>query len=314
MVEKIAEPADIEYLVEEEMPTKEEVIGEGNEDEEYIVESIDEEFLNEVVLEVNGQETHENKENSDKIPDFFTCDHCPFSCRNNKMTDLVNHVRKKHTNAQIIECSQCNSILPTESAFWWHSKIGCQDANKVKCPECHMFVTKSSLNRHINNVHRNIKHACEKCGKTYTLKENLKVHMKKHHFGTNGTFNCRYCDKSYNNWTSRYYHEIGEHSKDFKLKCQFCQKNFLHKTQLEDHIATSHTGVKNGNCDLCGESFSTPEAVKEHREKVHAVMEFQCKYCEKKFLRRDNLRRHERSHQYEQTEDEKQEIVKTSDE
>lgn len=38
---------------------------------------------------------------------------------------------------------------------------------------------RTSLNRHINNKHKNIRYMCENCGKTFTTIHQLTLHQKK---------------------------------------------------------------------------------------------------------------------------------------
>ena len=68
-------------------------------------------------------------------------------------------------------------------------------------------------------------------------------------------------------------------------------------------LASSLAGIKGGAahhcelemyvCDLCNQSFSTQQSLKRHRESVPRQSDgFSCRVCDRRFYRRDNLRKH----------------------
>ncbi len=69
---------------------------------------------------------------------------------------------------------------------------------KLKCDECvKLFSLNKHMNRHKNVIHRNIRHNCELCDKTYTSLLSLKWHMNEVHCDKSlmKTFKYDICDK-----------------------------------------------------------------------------------------------------------------------
>ena len=77
-------------------------------------------------------------------------------------------------------------------------------------------------------------HKCETCGKVFSLKGNLKKHLKHVHKGI----------KAY--------------------KCYICSRTFSQKGNLKIHISSVHEGAKNYKCDHCNQRFSQAGNLKQH--------------------------------------------------
>lgn len=167
----------------------------------------------------------------------------------------------------------------------------------VRCKFCNIEVRSTSLQRHIKNFHYGIRYQCEHCSRSYTIKENLQVHMKKHHLGKPNKYQCSYCDKTYTNWSGRYYHQIKEHNQNYRHICKLCNKPFLHKAHMDDHVALHHTNRPHRKCPDCDETFFTIDTLTWHKQSCHGDNKRQeCKFCEKTFLRKKHLLRHEKTH------------------
>lgn len=65
---------------------------------------------------------------------------------------------------------------------------------------------------------------------------------------------------------------------------------------LRHHKAT-HSTVKNHVCPYCERAFLRRNELERHHISVHQqIKQFQCSSCEKSFSRKDKLLRHERIH------------------
>lgn len=254
----------------------------------------------------------------------LSCDFCDFTCA--LEANMRYHVEKMHANEDLSHCScgsetiTCHDLVEDFHLYKCNASRSCSNLRNliggpqrkhtdgltaaqrkkirqreiVTCEYCDEKIKRASLNRHINNLHKGVKYICEHCQKSYTLLQNLKHHIIKHHMGQKFEFPCQYCDKKFNTWSTRHYHQIRNHTKNFPYNCKICRKQFLQLAQLEDHNFI-HTGVKTRKCDECEEIFATREMLKGHKETVHRTdPPLECKMCERTFLRSKQLRKHVR--------------------
>ena len=92
-----------------------------------------------------------------------------------------------------------------------------QQRENVECPICKENIVEVYLKKHIRTIHEGIKdelHKCEHCGKEYTHKLRLRIHIKHKH----------------------------ENVRD--EKCDQCGKLFFCKETLRRHIGNVHDNGK----------------------------------------------------------------------
>ena len=114
-------------------------------------------------------------------------------------------------------------------------------------------------------------------------------------------YKCGYCGIGFKLETDWSFHEY-QHTEDQKAyRCQFCHRTFSRRSNLVQHEKI-HRGKKPYHCLNCGAYFATDSRLKQHKEQEHSASSVQpkqevhkCGTCEKKFAKRDNLRRHEAS-------------------
>ena len=81
----------------------------------------------------------------------------------------------------------------------------------IECDQCSAtFTLKSSLMKHIKQVHNKIRYPCEECEKSYTSKQNLLYHIQSVHLKV-------------------------------KHYCNFCTSVFKLKAGLKHHLQSKHT-------------------------------------------------------------------------
>ena len=150
---------------------------------------------------------------------------------------------------------------------------GLEISEKEKSTYCEIcdrvFSNKSSLKRHVDNVHRQIKFKCDKCNENFSLKENLKKHIVTTHKGKK--YKCIICSKIFSRSEHLKRHNDNIHigSKDYH-NCESCGKSFTNSDNLKRHTYIVHYGQKDYNCNNCGKLFVSLQNLKRHINSIHS--------------------------------------------
>lgn len=140
---------------------------------------------------------------------------------------------------------------------------------------------------------------CKQCGKTFSRKDYLKKHLKRH--ATKNIIkqktNCPICSKAVINVK---FHMKMNHAEHKPFKCEECEESFPLNCVLERHIRFHHRGEKRKKierlCTLCGKTVYSSTALVYHM-RVHAgVHPFMCDICSKRFNSAEHLKVHKRTH------------------
>ena len=181
----------------------------------------------------------------------FPCNECPKSFVLKQ--ELVEHIRKHHTNEKPLECPICFQRFAIGRSFRAHKKRHDMKNYVYKCRLCAKpFVDKYSLEKHENTHSKEHILTCEICNKTFLNVGNLNFHMLTHEKGNK---------KEKNDGRPR------------PFTCDLCDETFEVKSGLVTHIKYKHgTGTKDHTCEHCNKSYAEYQHLKTHLAMKHEII------------------------------------------
>ncbi|KAM4739014.1 uncharacterized protein FYW61_003640 [Anableps anableps] len=141
-------------------------------------------------------------------------------------------------------------------------------------------------------VHEMSMFSCEVCGKCFTKRKCLTVHMRTH--TGEKPYSCKLCGTSFTNHGTRARH-MRTHTGEKPYPCELCGKSFRQSNQLSHHLRT-HTGEKPFSCLTCGKDFTQQSNLTVHMRTHTGEKPFSCLRCGKDFTRQSTLIEHMRTH------------------
>lgn len=129
------------------------------------------------------------------------------------------------------------------------------------------------------NDKRRVKPTCDICGKTFTRKHHVTVHMK-YHIGVKA-YECDVCNKRFDVSNSLKIHRR-LHTTERPCSCDMCGYACNESGKLRIH-KRRHTGERPYPCDVCEKRFTIACSLKKHKELHTGEKPFECRACGKRY-------------------------------
>ena len=164
----------------------------------------------------------------------------------------------------------------------------CYPIVRMKTCLCNKEITQK-FKRHME-VHSKTRYSCSECNKSFTRKDQLKVHINSVHKGQK--FMCDICTKIYDSQPSLKYHISSIHEQK-RYNCELCDESFSYSATLKSHVKRVHALIKpEYKCDHCDYRAKHTGHLNVHIKSVHNKERFQCAKCPKNFISAQALRNH----------------------
>ena len=166
---------------------------------------------------------------------------------------------------------------------------------KYRCKECDYSSDKSSgVKRHVMAMHKPSQQApCYICGKGFTEKSRLQIHIEVEHEGKR--YVCDICGKDYKSAGALRIHRRLRHTNTGTFKCSVCDKTFSSKSFLREHLS-KHAGTKELSCPTCEKKFRYSNNLKEHQTRCRRIpsneASYKCHECDSIFGSKKALKYH----------------------
>ena len=133
--------------------------------------------------------------------------------------------------------------------------------------------------------------------------ENLQIYLnvgrekeEKNDDNEEGSYSCQICDdkqfvtrRSWNLHMDKFHAKIHNYETAQWQKCDACQRKVIN---LRVHIMKMHLGIDNFKCDECPFETKTASNLTQHYNEMHMNVRFICKYCKKPYTKNESLRVH----------------------
>ncbi|XP_070574933.1 zinc finger protein 586-like isoform X2 [Ptychodera flava] len=171
-----------------------------------------------------------------------------------------------------------------------HSDI--RNIRPHECTECgRTFSLKGNLKSHML-THGNRPYECKECGRAFTRKEHLKRHVLTH---TNiRPHECEVCGRAFTLKQILDRHMM-THTNIRPHECKECGRAFILRSDLEKHLLI-HTNIRPLECNECGKAFGQKSKLNIHMLIHTNIRPHECNECGKAFSQKNNLNRHLLTH------------------
>ncbi|XP_073987260.1 uncharacterized protein [Rhodnius prolixus] len=226
---------------------------------------------------------------------LYICDMCGMEFL--KRTELSAHFDQHvATEEGDFQCDICNRVFNNLRLFRVHKRMHQPQPKNHICEICGKgFLSRNTLEEHMN-VHTGTRpYKCNDCGKDFASKYSARAHEKTHTERPR-PYKCSQCNKSFITEQNLLQHER-THVAVRSYSCQVCGKSFSSGRNLEVHCVV-HTGYKPFICRMCGKAFARKAEIRDHERTHTGEKPYQCEFCGATFGQRSNLQSHKRATHY----------------
>jgi uncharacterized Zn-finger protein len=152
---------------------------------------------------------------------------------------LSSHIRSCHIKKSIY-CEVCGKEFLAQSSYQRHFQNNHTNVRPFKCtyPDCEFSCAqRSTLTRHLKDVHSSKKHSCSQCEKAFKTPVSLRQHVRAMHTEKNLICDFEGCGKAFSYYVDLKNHK-NNHQNARKHICSICNESYLNVTSLTIHILT----------------------------------------------------------------------------
>lgn len=205
----------------------------------------------------------------------------------------------------LVNCEVCGKTCGSQNALKSHMKY---HTTSLKCSQCDMVFNHPNKRRNHERLHdENRGYECVVCKKILQTIESYDVHLKKH--SQERSYQCNLCQKKFNTSSNLILH-LKVHAKNdnyrpakswiehytilsrdpMHFKCNHCDR--YNTDKVNNMISHLQAHFKEYECDQCHHKFATAKQLRAHYTTHTGDKPEKCKYCDKVFSTKNNLRIH----------------------
>ncbi|KAJ8675114.1 hypothetical protein QAD02_010900 [Eretmocerus hayati] len=213
--------------------------------------------------------------------------HCNLQC-------IKKHVSTVHKSMKLFKCPDCDKTFRQAYILRKHQKVHERqkpDAPTYGCDQCdyrtkHKFYIQS----HIYRVHTDdYLFTCDRCGKRFKMKRELKDHQVLHN---DETHICDICGKIFKGK-----HLLRNHKRNHTItddfQCKTCRRKLCTQEALDKHMKL-HNRVY--ECVDCGSQYGNKVSLEKHRNVHTRANAHECPMCHKVFADQATQKVHSLTH------------------